>query len=55
VRGSTVELQAGMSFSDEPGIYQYGKYGVRTEDIMVINHAGAQLLTSPATRLRFDP
>ena len=55
VRGNTVELQAGMSFSDEPGIYQYGKYGVRTEDIMVINHAGAQLLTSPATGLRFDP
>ncbi|NJD08975.1 MAG: aminopeptidase P family protein [Gemmatimonadetes bacterium] len=55
VRGSTVELQPGMSFSDEPGIYQMGKFGVRCEDIMVITHAGAQLLTPPASRLRFDP
>jgi len=55
VKGSTVELRAGMSFSDEPGIYQYGKFGVRCEDIMVINHGGARLLTPAATQLRFDP
>jgi Xaa-Pro dipeptidase len=55
VKGSTVELKAGMSFSDEPGIYQYGKFGVRCEDIMVITHGGARLLTPAPTRLRYDP
>ena len=55
VKDSTVELRPGMTFSDEPGIYQYGKFGLRLEDIMVIADAGAELLTEPATTLRFDP
>ena len=55
VKGSTVALVPGMTFSDEPGIYQYGKFGVRCEDIMVITDSGAELLTPPATALRFDP
>lgn len=49
VKGSDVVLRPGMSFSDEPGIYQYGKFGVRLEDIMVITEGGAELLT-PAAR-----
>ncbi len=48
-------LEPGMTFSDEPGIYQYGKFGVRTEDIMVITEGGidggAELLTPHATSL----
>ena len=51
VRGSTVELRPGMTFSNEPGIYQYGKFGVRLEDIMAITDDGAELLTEPARRL----
>ncbi|MBI4543631.1 MAG: M24 family metallopeptidase, partial [Gemmatimonadetes bacterium] len=50
---SEVVLEPGMSFSNEPGIYQYGKFGVRLEDIMVITETGAELLTPPATSL--DP
>jgi Xaa-Pro dipeptidase len=49
VKDSTVVLRPGMSFSNEPGIYQYGKFGVRLEDIMVITTNGAELLT-PAAR-----
>jgi Xaa-Pro dipeptidase len=45
VRGSKVVLEPGMSFSDEPGIYQYGKFGVRLEDIIVITAGGAEMLT----------
>ena len=45
VRGSDVVLRPGMSFSNEPGIYQYGRFGVRLEDIMVITGSGAELLT----------
>ena len=37
-----------MTFSNEPGIYQYGKFGVRLEDIMVVTESGAELLTGPA-------
>jgi Xaa-Pro dipeptidase len=45
VRGSKVVLEPGMSFSDEPGIYQYGKFGIRLEDIIVITATGAEMLT----------
>lgn len=51
VAGSQVELQPGMSFSNEPGIYQYGKFGVRLEDIMVVTDDGAELLTPQAALL----
>lgn len=51
VKGSDVVLRPGMSFSDEPGIYQYGKFGVRLEDIMVITETGAELLTPQARSL----
>src|SRR5690606_14168449 len=51
VGNSKVVLEPGMSFSDEPGIYQYGKFGVRLEDIMVITETGAELLTGPAASL----
>lgn len=51
VRGSDVVLRPGMSFSDEPGIYQYGKFGVRLEDIIVITDSGADMLTTAARSL----
>jgi Xaa-Pro dipeptidase len=51
VKGSDVVLRPGMSFSDEPGIYQYGKFGVRLEDIMVITENGAEMLTPQAKSL----
>ena len=46
VRGNEVMLEAGMTFSNEPGIYVPGEFGVRCEDDMVIMGEGpAQLLT----------
>lgn len=47
VRGNKTKLEAGMTFSDEPGIYLPGEFGVRHEDIMVITEAGAELFTGP--------
>jgi Xaa-Pro dipeptidase len=38
-------LQPGMVFSDEPGIYIRGEFGVRLEDDMHITATGAELLT----------
>jgi Xaa-Pro dipeptidase len=46
VRGSKTVLEAGMTFSNEPGIYVPGEFGMRCEDDMVIASEGpAQLLT----------
>jgi Xaa-Pro aminopeptidase len=46
VRGSTTVLEPGMTFSNEPGIYIPGEFGIRCEDDMVITADGpAQLLT----------
>ena len=38
-------LKAGMTFSDEPGVYIKGEFGVRLEDDLVITQNGAELLT----------
>jgi Xaa-Pro dipeptidase len=47
VRGSKTILEPGMTFSNEPGIYLPGKFGLRCEDDMVIAADGpAQLLTA---------
>jgi len=46
VRGSATVLQPGMTFSNEPGIYVPGEFGIRCEDIMAVTTGGpAQLLT----------
>ena len=51
VRGSQIILEPGMTFSDEPGIYQYGKFGIRLEDIMAITQNGAEMLTPTQSSL----
>jgi len=46
VRGSKTDLTPGMTFSNEPGVYIPGEFGIRCEDLMVISENGpAQLLT----------
>jgi len=46
VRGSKTVLQSNMTFSNEPGIYVPGEFGIRCEDDMVVMPDGpAQLLT----------
>ena len=54
VKGNTLPLEPGMTFSDEPGIYIRGEFGVRLEDDMVITEAGAELFT-PQSRSLEDP
>ena len=44
-------LQRGMVFSDEPGIYIRGEFGVRLEDDLHITENGAELLTAPSPSL----
>ncbi|HET7563927.1 MAG TPA: Xaa-Pro peptidase family protein [Gemmatimonadaceae bacterium] len=54
VRGDTLPLEPNMTFSDEPGIYIPGEFGVRLEDDMHITPDGAELLTPQSPSLE-DP
>ena len=47
----SLKAAAGMTFSDEPGIYIRGEFGVRLEDDMVITTDGARLLTPQSESL----
>ena len=51
VRGNKLPLAPGMVFSDEPGIYIPGEFGVRLEDDMVITESGAELFTRQSESL----
>ena len=51
VRGNKTPLRPGMTFSDEPGIYLRGEFGVRLEDDMVITEDGARLFTPQSNSL----
>ncbi len=44
VQGNLLHLQEGMVFSDEPGIYLPGEFGIRIEDIVVVTKDGAERL-----------
>ena len=48
VRGNDTALAPGMCFSNEPGIYLPGRFGVRTEDCVYMTDTGPQLFTSRA-------
>ena len=47
VHGETTKLASGMCFSDEPGIYTPGKFGVRIEDCFHMTDAGPQWFSTP--------
>jgi len=48
VHGDGSPLQAGMCFSDEPGIYIPGEFGIRLEDCWHMSGSGPQLFTALA-------
>jgi Xaa-Pro dipeptidase len=51
VHGDATPLQAGMCFSDEPGIYIPGEFGIRLEDCWTMTASGPQLFTPLAKSL----
>ena len=47
VRGEKTPLAAGMCFSDEPGIYIPGKFGIRLEDCFHMTAEGPRWFSTP--------
>ena len=52
VEGNTLPLAAGMVFSDEPGVYFPGQFGIRIEDTVVCTPDGARRLNEATRELR---
>ncbi len=44
VEGNELELEPGMVFSVEPGVYLEGSFGVRIEDLLVVTETGGRRL-----------
>jgi D-alanyl-D-alanine dipeptidase len=53
VEGEETALEAGMTFSDEPGIYVAGRFGVRIEDQLLVTPVGAERLNAASRDLTF--
>ncbi len=51
VGGNTTPLAAGMIFSDEPGIYLEGNFGIRIEDSVLCTADGAERLNNASREL----
>jgi Xaa-Pro dipeptidase len=51
VRGESTPLAAGMCFSDEPGLYLPGKFGVRLEDCFHMTDAGPRWFSTPPSSI----
>jgi Xaa-Pro dipeptidase len=51
VRGNTTPLATGMCFSDEPGIYITGEFGVRLEDDWHVTEDGGKMFTPQSPSL----
>ncbi|NOX83231.1 MAG: aminopeptidase P family protein [Alphaproteobacteria bacterium] len=46
VEGETTKLAPGMCFSNEPGIYIFGEFGIRLEDCLHMTEDGPQLFSA---------
>ena len=51
VEGNETRLEPGMVFTDEPGIYQLNKFGVRIEDDCVTTESGVEVLSHRPAKL----
>jgi Xaa-Pro aminopeptidase len=51
VEGNETPLRAGMTFSDEPGVYLPGRFGVRIEDQVLVTADGAERLNEASRDL----
>ncbi len=55
MRGNHVVLEAGTVFTNEPGLYKIGDFGVRIEDDVLVTADGCDVLTTFPTDLQVLP
>ncbi|MBA7566171.1 Xaa-Pro dipeptidase [subsurface metagenome] len=55
VKGNDLKMKPGMTFSNEPGIYIYGEFGVRLEDCFVVTPEGGRYLGGKLTESLDSP
>jgi Xaa-Pro dipeptidase len=53
VHGETTPLAAGMCFSNEPGLYLPGKFGIRIEDCFHMTDSGPAWFSKPQTSIEY--
>jgi len=51
VEGNTTRIDPGMVFSNEPGIYQLNKFGVRIEDDCIMTDRGIEALSQRPSKI----
>jgi Xaa-Pro dipeptidase len=51
VEGNETRIEPGMVFTDEPGIYQLNKFGVRIEDDCLMTEKGIEVLSHRVSKL----
>src|SRR5712691_6113072 len=51
VEGNETRIEPGMVFTDEPGIYQLNKFGVRIEDDCLMTESGIEVLSHRPAKL----
>ncbi|WP_114953568.1 M24 family metallopeptidase [Sphingosinicella terrae] len=51
VRGETTMLAPGMCFSNEPGLYLPGQFGIRLEDCFYMTESGPRWFTTPPSSI----
>jgi Xaa-Pro aminopeptidase len=51
IEGSAQQLEPGMCFSIEPGVYLPGQFGVRIEDIVAVTENGVRRLNESTREL----
>jgi Xaa-Pro dipeptidase len=54
VRGSKTVLLPGMTFSNEPGVYIPGEFGLRCEDLMAVSEDGSAQLLTPGFQISLE-
>ena len=55
VKGNDLKMKPGMTFSNEPGIYIYGEFGIRIEDCFVVTPEGGRYLGGMLTESLDSP
>lgn len=55
VKDNPLLLEPGMTFSNEPGIYIYGEFGIRIEDCFVVTEDGGKFLGGMLCNSLEDP